>query len=131
MSDDHFGSPGGSTLRGEVKSRFLGKKPVKLELPAFERVERCEDFLTLKPLSDEELIPTPLKVLHRTMRDWWDVARHKVHTWKEFRVRFCAAFLSENYEDEVAERVSNRVQEEGESIRDLYISHCASAGNQT
>lgn len=41
--------------------------------------------------------------------------------------RSCAAFLSEDYEDEQAERVRNRVQGEGESIRDfayMYPSLC-------
>lgn len=137
VAEDPFGSPGGSTIHGEGKSRFLGKSPVKLQFPTYGKVddapdplqylERCEDFLALNPLSNEELIATLRNVLHGTARDWWDVARHKVHTWREFHTQFRAAFLSEDYEDELAERVRNRVQGEGESIRDfayMYQSLC-------
>lgn len=88
--------------------------------------------MALNPLTDEELIATLQNVLHGTARDWWDVARHKIHTWKEFHDQFHAAFLSEDYEDELAERVQNRIQGEGESIRDFACtSRYVSAGNQT
>lgn len=128
------------TVRGnhsELKSRFTGKSPIKLQFPAFGRMEdtpdplqylqRCEDFLAWYPLNGEELTASLHNVLHGTVRDWWDVARHKVHTWKDFHVQFHAAFLSEDYEDELAERVHNRVQGEDESVRDfayLYQSLC-------
>lgn len=145
MPEDNFGSPGGSTIQGKGKSRFMGKSPIKLQFSTFGRInntadplqnlERCEDFLALNPLTDEELIATLRNVLHGTARDWWDVARHKIHTWKEFHDQFCAAFLSEDYEDELGERVRNRVQGEGESVRDfaytVCTSHYVSAGNQT
>ncbi|KAI3356859.1 hypothetical protein L3Q82_003342 [Scortum barcoo] len=137
MPEDHFGSPSESTIREELKSRFMGKSPIKLQFPTFGRLEdtsdplqyleRCEDFLALNPLSNEELIATLRNVLHGTARDWWDVGRHKIHTWKEFHDQFRAAFLSEDYEDELAERVRNRVQGEGESVRDfayMYQSLC-------
>lgn len=62
---------------------------------------------------------TQRNVLHGPARDWWDVARHKIHTWAEFQVQFQAAFLSEDYEDELAERIRTRVQGENESIRDF------------
>lgn len=104
----------------------MGKIIIKLEFPTFrilndatdplQYLERCEDFHTLSPLSDEELIATMHNVLHGTARDWWDVARHKIHTWKEFDQQFRAAFLSKDYEDELAERVRTTVQGEGEHI---------------
>lgn len=137
MADVNFGSPGGSTIHGEVKNRVMGKSPVKLQFPTFgglndapdplQYLERCDDFLALTPLTDEELLATLRNVLHGTARDWWDVGRHKIHTWKEFQHQFRAAFLSEDYEDELAERVRNRVQGDGESIRDfayMYQSLC-------
>lgn len=55
-------------------------------------------------------------VLHGTARDWWDIARHKIHTWEDFQRQFRAAFLSEDYEDELAERVRTRMQGENERI---------------
>lgn len=66
-------------------------------------------------------------VLYGTARDWWDVGRHKIHTWKEFHEQFRVAFLSEDYEDELVERVRTRVQRDVESVRDfayMYQSLC-------
>ena len=87
----------------------------------------CHDFLALHPLLDEELIATLRNVLHGTARDWWDVVRRETTTWADFETNFIAAFLSEDYEDELAERVRTRVQGEGESFRDfayMYRSLC-------
>lgn len=109
--------------------------PVKILFPTFgslndpsdplQYLERCTDFLALNPLTDEELIATIRNILHGTARDWWDVALHKIHTWKQFQEHFRAAFLSEDYEDELAERVRNRVQTEGESVRDFAYMYQA------
>jgi hypothetical protein len=52
---------------------------------------------------DEELMATLRNVLHGTVRDWWDVVRLNTHTWSDFQQKFRAAFLSEDYEDELAE----------------------------
>ncbi|KAG7480145.1 hypothetical protein JOB18_044254 [Solea senegalensis] len=90
-------------------------------------LEKCNDFLALNPLTDEELMATLRNVLHGTARDWRNWVRLNTHTWSDFREKFCAAFLSEDYEDELAERVRTRVQGEGESIRDFAFSsigHC-------
>jgi len=81
--------------------------------------------MALHPLSDEEIIATLRNVLHGTARDWWDVARLETNTWQEFEAKFLAAFLSEDYEDELAERVRTRVQQEGESIRDFAYMYRA------
>lgn len=84
-----FGSSGGSTIHRELKSRFMGKSPVK-QFPTFGRLndtpdllqilERCEDFLAFNPLTDEELIATLQNVLQRIARDWWSVGPHKIYT---------------------------------------------------
>ena len=118
-------------------SRDSIKSPVKLQFPTFGKMddpsdplqylERCEDYLALHSLTNTELMATLRNVLHGTSRDWWDVARGEVHTWSEFKQRFRSAFLSEDYEDELAERVRTRVQRETESIRDfayMYQSLC-------
>lgn len=91
------------------------KKPINRQFPAFgtindtadplQYLERCEDFLALNPLTDVELNATLRKMLHGIVRDWWDVGRHKIHTWKKFHEQFCVAFQLEDYEDELAERV--------------------------
>ena len=109
-----FGSPGGSTIHGELKSRFTEKSPVK-HFPILRRLngatdplqnlERCEDFLDFNPLTDEELIATLQNMLHGTARDLWSVGRHKIYTWKEFQNQFHAALLAESISWEVAELV--------------------------
>lgn len=124
-----------ATATVEGRGRFLGKQPIKIQFPCFGRLEDCDDpliflekcydFMTLHPLSDEELIATLRNVLHGTARDWWDVARLETPTWQEFESKFLAAFLSEDYEDELAERVRTRVQQEGESIRDFAYMYRA------
>ncbi len=69
---------------------------------------RCQDFLALHPLAETDLMATFCSVLHGTVRDWWEVTRSSVTTWNEFETAFLSAFLSEDYEDELAERVQTR-----------------------
>lgn len=64
-------------------------------------------------------------VLHGTARDWWEVARSSINTWNEFETAFRSAFLSEDYEDELAERVRTRTQGESEAIRDFAFTYRA------
>lgn len=130
-------SPNDPFLHEDTKTRSLGKHPIKLEFPSFGRMEdtvdpllyleKCNDYLALQPLTQEELFVTLRNVLHGTARDWWDVARLEITTWDEFEQKFRTAFLSEDYEDELAERIRTRVQGEEESIRDfayMYRSLC-------
>ncbi|XP_026118435.1 uncharacterized protein LOC113097414 isoform X1 [Carassius auratus] len=86
---------------------------------------RCQDFLALHPLSDVDLLATFRTVLHGTARDWWEVARSSTFSWTEFEAAFLSAFLSEDYEDELAERVRTRTQGEREPIRDFAFSYRA------
>ncbi len=108
---------------------------LKLTFPTFGRpsddadpllyLTRCQDFLALHPLAETDLLATFRNVLHGTARDWWEVARSSVTTWNEFETVFLSAFLSEDYEDELAERVRTRYQGERESIRDFAFTYCA------
>ena len=128
-------SPEDSPVLSEARARLTGKCPVKLQFPSFGKMEdepdpllyleKCNDFLALNSLTDEELMATLRNVLHGTARDWWDVVRLNTHTWTDFQGKFCAAFLSEDYEDELAERVRTRIQGEGESIRDFAFRYCS------
>ncbi len=86
---------------------------------------RCQDFLALHPLADVDLLATFRTVLYGTARDWWEVARTSVFTWTEFEAVFLSAFLSEDYEDELAERVRTRTQGENEPIRDFAFCYRA------
>lgn len=81
--------------------------------------DKCKDLMALHPFTDTELIATLCNVLHGTARDWWDVVRLKIITWTEFENRFQSAFLAEDYQDEVAERIRTRVQGEDERYRIL------------
>ncbi len=105
---------------------------LKLTFPTFGRpsddadpllyLTRCQDFLALHPLAKTDLLATFCSVLHGTARDWWEVARSSVTTWNEFETVFLSAFLSKDYEDELAARVCTRYQ--GERIHQrfrLYI----------
>lgn len=113
-----------------VKSDHL-----KLTFPTFGRssddsdpllyLTKCHDFLALHPLEDTDILATFRTVLYGTARDWWEVARSSVRTWNEFESAFLAAFLSEDYEDELAERVRTRIQGEKESIRDFAFTYRA------
>ncbi len=98
-----------------VKSDHL-----KLTFPTFGRqsddadpllyLTRCQDFLALHPLNDADILATFRSDLYGTAQDWWEVARSSVGTWDEFESAFLSAFLSEDYEDELAERVRTRIQ---------------------
>lgn len=88
-------------------------------------MERCNDYLALNPLADEEIIATLHNVLNGTARDWWDVARESVAMWSEFEKSFLSAFLSEDYNDELAERVRTKTQGASESIGNFAYSYRA------
>lgn len=130
-----FPSPSSSSLPGDLRGIFPSKTPIKIQFPCFGRkdddpdplkyVERCNDYLALNPLTDEEIIATLHNVLNGTARDWWDVARESVTRWSEFEKRFLSAFLSEDYNDELAERVRTKTQGASESIRDFAYSYRA------
>ncbi|KAL2079452.1 hypothetical protein ACEWY4_025196 [Coilia grayii] len=107
-------------------------KLLKLSFPTYGRpqddpdpvlyLSKCSDFLAIKPLSDADILATFRTVLHGTARDWWEIARTQIHTWAHFQQQFLTAFLAEDYEDELADRVRSRKQEEHEPIRDFAFS---------
>ncbi|XP_073670965.1 uncharacterized protein [Paramisgurnus dabryanus] len=108
---------------------------IRLTFPTFGRpmddvdpllyLTKCHDFLALHPLSDADLMATFRTVLHGTARDWWEVSRSSIATWKEFETAFRSAFLAEDYEDELAERVRTKIQGEKETIRDFAFTYRA------
>ncbi len=108
---------------------------IKLTFPTFGRpsddadpllyLTKCQDFLALHPLTDADVLATFRTVLHGTARDWWEVRCSSISTWSEFEAAFLSAFLSEDYEDELAERVRTKIQSEKESIRDFAFSYRA------
>lgn len=113
-----------------VKSDHL-----KITFPTFGRqsddmdtllyITRCQDFLALDPLTNADILATFRTVLYGTVRDWWEVALSSITTWEEFEAAFLSAFLSEDYEYELAEMVRTRTQGERESIRDFAFTYRA------
>ncbi|KAI7789793.1 hypothetical protein IRJ41_013744 [Triplophysa rosa] len=92
---------------------------IKITFPTFGRASddadpllylaKCQDFLALHPLTDADILATFRTVLYGTARDWWEVSRSSISTWK----------------DELAERVRTKTQGEKESIRDFAFSYRA------
>ncbi|KAL1268808.1 hypothetical protein QQF64_034171 [Cirrhinus molitorella] len=69
-----------------------------------------KDFFALHPLDDIDILATFRTFLYGTARDWWEVAQTSITTWNQFESAFPSAFLSEDYEDELAERVRTKTQ---------------------
>ncbi|KAL1262313.1 hypothetical protein QQF64_007578 [Cirrhinus molitorella] len=102
------------TVANPLPVPLIKSDHIKLTFPTFGRpiddtdpllyLTKCQDFLALHPLPDTDLLATFRTVLHGTARDWWEVSRSNITTWKEFETAFLSAFLSEDYEDELAER---------------------------
>lgn len=118
-----------------VQQASIKTDHLRLTFPTFGRAHdhpdpvlyltKCRDFLAVHPLSDQEILATFRTVLHGTARDWWEIAMTQVVTWADFEKQFLSAFLSEDYEEELAERVRNRKQGEHEPIRDFAFSYRA------
>lgn len=122
-TDHQLSSPNDSPIsedlgRRFMGGRFIGKCPLNLQFPTVGRMEdnldpllyleKCKDFLSLYPLTDEELMVTLRNVLCGTARYWWDVTRLSTYSWAEFQSKCLSAFLPEDYGDELAERVRTR-----------------------
>lgn len=54
--------------------------PVKLEFPSFSNsegedpvtfIERCEEYVAIRPLNDCEILASLTSVLKGTAKDWW------------------------------------------------------------
>ena len=115
--------------RSSIHSAYHLKPPVKVEFPCFgdrgsdldpiSYLEKCEEFLAVRPLPDLEILAALNSVLRGTAKDWWKAERSRVHTWKQFKDAFLRSFLSEDYEAEAEMRIRERRQEPEESIRDF------------
>ena len=114
---------------------FVAKPPVRLDFPTFGEsrdtpavlsfIEQCENFLSLRPLSDAELIATLSTVLKQSAKSWWMAEKTKIHNWTEFKHSFLSAFLPTDYLTEVEEQLRVSVQAPDQSIRDFAYDYRA------
>ncbi|XP_057205890.1 uncharacterized protein LOC130564036 [Triplophysa rosa] len=108
--------------------------PVKLDFPSFSNnleddpvsfIERCEEYLTVRPLTDDEILASLSAVLKGTAKDWWMAERRSVTKWKQFKERFLHSFLSKDYREVVARKLMERKQGAKESFRDFAFQYRA------
>ena len=113
----------------------MSRLPIRMEFPQFgesrsstdvtEFIEQCENFLTLRPLSDVELVGTLNAVLKGPARSWWSAARGKISNWAKFKSAFLEAFLPTDYQSEIEEQLRANVQAPTQCLRDFAYDHRA------
>ncbi|KAL0148878.1 hypothetical protein M9458_055887 [Cirrhinus mrigala] len=108
--------------------------PVKLKFPSFINaslddpvvfIERVEEYLNLRPLSNKELLASLSVALKGTAKDWWSAERKNIDAWKAFKEKFLFAFLNEDFKEVAAQRLVSRRQQNKESIRDFAYHYRA------
>ncbi|XP_051787189.1 uncharacterized protein LOC127529004 [Erpetoichthys calabaricus] len=84
-------------------------------------VEEVDLFVELHPLSGAELRGFLNTALSGPARSWWFAERHKCNTWAEFRAAFLKAFLSDEYQVLLEEKLRTFVQKPSQSLRDFVF----------
>ncbi len=90
-----------------------------------EFVEHCEKILTLRHMSDTELVATLNAVLTGPARSWWLAERNKIHNWAEFKRAILGAFLPTDYLTEVEEQLKDMIQGPDQCIGDVAYNYRA------
>lgn len=82
-------------LPSAISTPAAPKPPINLEFPTFrqhretcnvlEFIEKCENFLSLRALTDVELLATINAVLTGSARSWWAAEKLNIHNWDEFK----------------------------------------------
>lgn len=116
-------------------SNVARRLPVKVDFPRFKDsrdtsdvlnfIEKCENFLTLRPMTDGELTGTLGTVLEGPAHSWWMAERKKISNWAEFRKAFLGAFLSGDYQTEIEEKLRTMVQDPEQCLRDFAYDYRA------
>ncbi|KAL6485997.1 hypothetical protein MHYP_G00053890 [Metynnis hypsauchen] len=109
--------------------------PIRMDFPKFgdstgssdvtNFIEQCENFLTLWPLSDQELLGTLNAVLQGPAWSWWQATKGKIKNWPMFKTAFLEAFLSEDYTAEIEEQLHAMVQAPNQRLRDFTYDYRA------
>lgn len=83
------------------------------------------NFLSLRPLSNGELMASLTAVLTGLTRSWWMAKKARVKNWKDFRAAFLNTFLPTDYMTEVQEKVMSLVQAPDRCLRDFVYDYKA------
>ncbi len=118
-------------LPSAISTPAAPKPPINLEFPTFgqhhetcdvlEFIEKCENFLSLRPLTDVELQATINVVLTGSARSWWAAEKLNIQNWDEFKHSFMSALLSTDY---LAEFYRRPAQGYGSSPKPEYPRLC-------
>ncbi|XP_073729896.1 uncharacterized protein [Misgurnus anguillicaudatus] len=110
------------------------KAAVRLEFPIFGRtegedpmtyLERCEEYLSVRPMNDGEILAILPSILMHTAKDWWMAEKTHVKTWNQFKAAFLRSFLPDDHEVEAERKIRERKQGIGESIRTFAFQYRA------
>ncbi len=122
-------------LPSAISTPAVPKPPINLEFPTFgehcetcdvlEFIEKCENFLSLRPLTDVELLATINAVLTGPARSWWVAEKLNILNWDEFKHSLMSAFLSTDYLAELEDQLKAMVQAPNQSIRDFAYDYRA------
>ncbi|KAL2083767.1 hypothetical protein ACEWY4_021540 [Coilia grayii] len=127
--------PTPASLPGAPPSPFYAKPPVRMDFPTFASskdsadvlnfIEQCENFLSMRPLANHELMGALSAVLKGPALSWWKTAKSQVYDWISFKETFLAAFLSSDYMTEVEEKLRSMVQKPEQCLRDFAYDYQA------
>ena len=127
--DSRSGSDQPTTAPHARPTYHFSKPAIRMDFPKYNGskdvsdilnfVEGCENFLSIRPMSDVELMGTLSNVLEGSARSWWTAERQKYTSWVGFKEAFLAAFLPTDYQSEVEEKLRGMLQLPNQSLRDF------------
>jgi len=116
-------TPGATSTTTTSLTPMLHQLPyrmaVKIEFPKFGStgdedpiayLEKCAQYLAVRPMSDAEILATLPSVLTHTAKDWWVAEKAQVKTWSQFKTAFLQFFLPDDHEVEAERRIRERKQ---------------------
>lgn len=107
---------------------------IKIEFPKFGSIgaedpiaylEKCAEYLAVRPMSDAEILATLPSVLTHTAKDWWVAEKAQVKTWGQFKTAFLRSFLPDDHEVEAERRIRERKQGIDEDLRTFAFQYRA------
>ncbi|KAI2647650.1 Retrovirus-related Pol polyprotein [Labeo rohita] len=116
-------------------SSFCTRPPVRLEFPTFGEscetadvfnfIEKCEDYLEVRPLTNLELLGTLSTILQGPALSWWKAEKSNVKDWESFKRALMDAFLPADYLSEVEEKLRMMEQQPNQCLRDFAYNYHA------